>query len=125
MDCAVCLVHVPRTYENELHPFSTGHPRMSLVRRYRKSRNERPGLHLRGHYDVVPASVTWTRDPFTPEAEDGRLYGLGRSDMQGGIASIMGVVQALHTTNTTLRNRLMFSFTPEQVLVQVALTLLS
>ena len=98
---------------------------MSLVGRYRKSQNEHPGLHLSGPYDVVPASVTWTRDPFTPEEEDGRLYGLGTLDMKGGIASIMGVVQALHATNTTLRNGLTFSFTPEQVLVQVALTLLS
>ena len=97
---------------------------MSLVGRYRKSWNERPGLHLSGHYDVVPAGVTWTRDPFTPEEEDGRLYGLGTSDMKGGIASVMGVVQALHTTNTTLRNGLTFSLTT-QVLVQVALTLLS
>ncbi len=80
---------------------------MSLVGRYRKSRNERPGLHLSGHYDVVPAGGTWTRAPFTPEEEGGRLYGLGTSDMKGGIASIMGVVQALHATNTTLRKTLL------------------
>ena len=58
------------------------------------------------------------------ETISGRLYGLGTLDMQGGIASIMGVVQALHATNTTLRNGLTFSLAT-QVLVQVALTLLS
>jgi succinyl-diaminopimelate desuccinylase len=114
MDCDVDLAHVPQTYENDLYPFGKGYPRMSLVGRYRKSRNERPGLHMSGHYDVVPAGVTWTRDPFNPEEEDGRLYGLGTSDMKGGIASIMGVVQALHETNTTLRNGLTFSFTPDE-----------
>jgi succinyl-diaminopimelate desuccinylase len=114
MDCEVDLVHVPQTYANALYPFGTGHPRMSLVGRYRPSRNERPGLHLSGHYDVVPAGTSWTRDPFIPEEDHGRLYGLGTSDMKGGLASIMGVVQALHATNTTLRNGLTFSFTPDE-----------
>ena len=34
--------------------------------------------------------------------------------MKGGIASIMGLIQALHETNTTLRNGLTFSFTPDE-----------
>lgn len=114
MDCEVDVVRVPATRENDLYPFGKGHPRMSVVGRYRKSREERPGLHLSGHYDVVPAGTSWTRDPFTPEEDNGRLYGLGASDMKGGIASIMGVIQALHETNTTLRNGLTFSFTPDE-----------
>ena len=114
MDCEVDLVPVPTEREDELYPFGKGHPRMSVVGRYRKSREERPGLHLSGHYDVVPAGPSWQRDPFTPEEEDGKLYGLGTSDMKGGIASIMGMIQALHETNTTLRNGLTFSFTPDE-----------
>jgi succinyl-diaminopimelate desuccinylase len=114
MDCEVDLVPVPTEREDELYPFGKGHPRMSVVGRYRKSREERPGLHLSGHYDVVPAGPSWQRDPFTPEEEEGKLYGLGTSDMKGGIASIMGVIQALHETNTTLRNGLTFSFTPDE-----------
>jgi succinyl-diaminopimelate desuccinylase len=114
MDCEVELVQVPQVHEHDLYPFGKGHPRMSLVGRYRKSRAERPGLHLSGHYDVVPAGTSWQRDPFRPEEDNGRLYGLGTSDMKGGIASIMGVVQALHETHTTLRNGLTFSFTPDE-----------
>ncbi len=114
MDCDVELVWVPPERADELYPFGKGHPRLSLVGRYRKSRQERPGLHLSGHYDVVPAGSSWRRDPFRPEEEDGRLYGLGTSDMKGGLASIMGVIQALHETNTTLRHGLTFSFTPDE-----------
>jgi succinyl-diaminopimelate desuccinylase len=114
MDCEVELVPVPASYESDLYPFGKGHPRMSLVGRYRKSREERPGLHMSGHYDVVPAGPSWQRDPFQPQEEDGRLYGLGTSDMKGGIASVMGVIQALHETDTTLRNGLTFSFTPDE-----------
>jgi succinyl-diaminopimelate desuccinylase len=114
LDCEVDLVEVPAARENDLYPFGKGHARMSLVGRYRKSRAERPGLHLSGHYDVVPAGTSWSRDPFDPTEEDGRLYGLGTSDMKGGIAAVMGVIQALHETNTTLRNGLTFSFTPDE-----------
>jgi succinyl-diaminopimelate desuccinylase len=114
MNCEVDLVRVPTTHENDLYPFGKGHPRLSVVGRYRNSREERPGLHLSGHYDVVPAGTSWTRAPFTPEEDNGRLYGLGTSDMKGGIASIMGVIQALHETNTPLRNGLTFSFTPDE-----------
>ncbi|GIX46553.1 MAG: succinyl-diaminopimelate desuccinylase [Candidatus Tectimicrobiota bacterium] len=114
LDCDVDLVWVPEQREDELYPFGKGHPRLSLVGRYRKSRQERPGLHLSGHYDVVPAGTSWRRDPFRPEEEDGRLYGLGTSDMKGGLASILGVIQALHETNTTLRHGLTFSFTPDE-----------
>jgi succinyl-diaminopimelate desuccinylase len=114
MDCEVELVPVPEAREQDLYPFGKGHRRLSVVGRYRKSRAERPGLHLSGHYDVVPAGPSWRREPFRPEEENGRLYGLGTSDMKGGIASIMGVLQALHETNTTLRNGLTFSFTPDE-----------
>lgn len=114
MDCDVDLVEVPSARERDLYPFGKGHARMSLVGRYRKSRQERPGLHLSGHYDVVPAGTSWSRDPFEPTEEDGKLYGLGTSDMKGGIAAIMGVLQALHETGTELRNGLTFSFTPDE-----------
>jgi succinyl-diaminopimelate desuccinylase len=114
MDCEVDLVQVPPQYEPDLYPFGKGHPRLSVVGRYRKSRQERPGLHLSGHYDVVPAGTSWQRNPFQPEEDNGRLYGLGASDMKGGIASVLGVIQALHESNTTLRNGLTFSFTPDE-----------
>jgi succinyl-diaminopimelate desuccinylase len=92
MDCDVDLVHVPQTYDNDLYPFGKGYPRMSLVGRYRKSRNERPGLHMSGHYDVVPAGVTWTRDPFQPDEETGGLAGMGYLVQQGLIKADFGII---------------------------------
>lgn len=51
----------------------------------------RPGrtLIFAGHLDTVPPAHGWTRDPFGAEIEDGRLYGLGTSDMKGGIAGFL------------------------------------
>lgn len=36
-----------------------------------------------GHTDVVPVVGDWTRDPFSGEVSDGRLYGRGSTDMKG------------------------------------------
>jgi len=45
------------------------------------------GLVLAGHTDTVPYDAgRWTHDPFTLTEDDGRLYGLGTSDMKGFFA---------------------------------------
>lgn len=40
----------------------------------------RPTLMLNSHHDTVKPSPSYTRDPFSPEIEDGKLYGLGSND---------------------------------------------
>ena len=45
------------------------------------------GLVLAGHLDTVPYDEgAWTTDPFTGTVRDGRLYGLGSTDMKGFLA---------------------------------------
>jgi succinyl-diaminopimelate desuccinylase len=51
---------------------------------------QEPFLCLTGHMDTVPADpAEWTRDPFEAEIADGRLFGLGSSDMKSGVAAIV------------------------------------
>lgn len=48
---------------------------------------DRPGIVLSGHTDVVPVEgQDWSSDPFTVVRRDGKLYGRGTSDMKGFIA---------------------------------------
>ncbi|WP_203568117.1 M20 family metallopeptidase [Aestuariimicrobium ganziense] len=58
---------------------------------------DRPGAALvfLGHSDVVPAGAGWTRDPFGPVVEGGRLYGRGSTDMKGGIAAVLATMDTL------------------------------
>jgi putative selenium metabolism hydrolase len=50
-----------------------------------------PTLMLNAHMDTVRVSArdAWTRDPFGATVEDGVLYGLGSSDMKGGLAAML------------------------------------
>lgn len=63
-------------------------------------------LVLNGHTDVVPVGNGWTREPFSGEVEDGRVYGRGSADMKGGLAAMMVAAEAAHKHRTRLRGRL-------------------
>ncbi|PKU23863.1 acetylornithine deacetylase [Telmatospirillum siberiense] len=53
---------------------------------------DRPGVMLSGHTDVVPVDgQTWSHDPFTLRAGDGRLFGRGTADMKGFIACVLAL----------------------------------
>lgn len=59
---------------------------------------EGPTLMLNAHMDTVRVSAedSWRRDPFGAEVEDGVLYGLGSSDMKGGLAAMVYGAKLLH-----------------------------
>jgi acetylornithine deacetylase len=51
---------------------------------------DRPGIILSGHSDVVPVDgQIWTSDPFVAREADGRLYGRGACDMKGFIGLVL------------------------------------
>ncbi len=52
------------------------------------------GLAFSAHMDTVP-DLGWSRDPWTPDVENGRLYGLGSTDMKGPLAVIIRAAQNL------------------------------
>jgi len=56
-----------------------------------------PFLVFNGHLDTVPVAdpEAWTRDPFDPVVEDGRLYGRGSCDMKASCAVIIHVLEVL------------------------------
>ena len=39
--------------------------------------------------------ASWTRDPFSPDVEDGVLYGLGSNDCGGGLCSLLQIFRML------------------------------
>ena len=49
----------------------------------------KPTLLLNSHIDTVKPVSGWTKDPFTPTEEDGKLYGLGSNDDGAGLVSLL------------------------------------
>ncbi|MTI89454.1 MAG: M20/M25/M40 family metallo-hydrolase [Balneolaceae bacterium] len=49
----------------------------------------RPTILLNSHHDTVKAISKWTKEPFRPVVEDGRLYGLGSNDAGGPLVSLL------------------------------------
>ncbi len=50
---------------------------------------KKPTLLLNAHIDTVKPAASWTRDPFAPTLEDGRIYGLGSNDCGGGLTTLL------------------------------------
>jgi succinyl-diaminopimelate desuccinylase len=73
------------------------------------------GVHLTGHYDTVPPATSgWRRLPFEPTMSDGKIYGLGTSDMKGGVACILGVLKVFRDLRIKPKSGLTVSFTCDE-----------
>ena len=48
----------------------------------------RPTLLLNSHHDTVRSAASYTRDPYAPTIEEGRLYGLGSNDAGASVVTL-------------------------------------
>jgi acetylornithine deacetylase len=53
-----------------------------------------PRRIINAHIDTVPANAGWSRDPWKPQVEGGKLYGLGSADTKGAIAATLVALDA-------------------------------
>lgn len=72
----------------------------------------RPTILLNAHIDTVKPAFGYTRDPFTPEIEDGCLYGLGSNDDGGSLIALLETYSRLIQKEQPYR--LIFSATAEE-----------
>mgnify|MGYP004460761565 FL=1 len=72
----------------------------------------RPTILLNAHIDTVKPASGYTRDSFTPEIEDGCLYGLGSNDDGGSLVALLETYSRLIQKEQPYR--LIFSATAEE-----------
>ena len=51
----------------------------------------KPTLLLNSHHDTVKPNSAYTKDPFQPHIEDGKLFGLGSNDAGGPLVSLIAL----------------------------------
>jgi len=105
------IVEVPRKVVEEFRKDLVDYPRYIAMARIGGGE---PVLEINGHYDVVPPGDGWTRDPFKPVVENGRLYGRGAVDMKGGLAAAALAMKALAEAGIELRGSLEILAVPDE-----------
>lgn len=73
---------------------------------------KRPTLLLNSHHDTVKPSPSYTRNPFSPDIEGDRLYGLGSNDAGASGVSLATAFLTLH--DETLPYNLIFAWTASE-----------
>jgi len=62
-----------------------------------------PNVALNGHMDSLLPIGAWTRDPYSPDVEDGWLYGLSLTDMKAGLACLIEAARAVARSDVRRR----------------------
>lgn len=73
----------------------------------------KPTILLNSHHDTVKPNPQYTKDPFVPLIEDGKLYGLGSNDAGGCLISLMAVFLHFYNHSDTNYN-IIFAATAEE-----------
>jgi succinyl-diaminopimelate desuccinylase len=73
-----------------------------------------PTLLLNGHADTVIDGPGWTCDPYGAECDGERIYGLGASDMKGGVAAIVCATMAAAAAGGPAAGTLLLTVTADE-----------
>jgi acetylornithine deacetylase len=72
-----------------------------------EGRSPGPTLAFVTHLDTVPPGEGWTRDPFDPVIEEGRLYGRGSGDAKASVAAMVSAARDVAGRGGPARGRLL------------------
>jgi acetylornithine deacetylase len=75
--------------------------------------DNKPTILLNSHHDTVKPNKQYIRDPFSPDIEDGILYGLGSNDAGGPLISLAACFLHFYN-NPNLKFNLIYAATAEE-----------
>ncbi|MEQ8475676.1 M20 family metallo-hydrolase [Fulvivirga sp.] len=73
----------------------------------------KPTILLNSHHDTVKPNKGYTKDPFNPVIEDGKLYGLGSNDAGASLVSLMATFSHFYSQQN-LKYNLVIAATAEE-----------
>jgi len=75
--------------------------------------DSKPTVLLNSHMDTVKPNKGYTRNPFVPEIEEGKLYGLGSNDAGGSLVSLLSTFLYFYN-HKNLKYNLVIAATAEE-----------
>jgi acetylornithine deacetylase len=75
----------------------------------------KPTILLNSHHDTVKPNPQYTKDPFTPIVEDGKLYGLGSNDAGGCLVSLIAAFIHFYNQEDLQYNLLLAATAEEEI----------
>jgi acetylornithine deacetylase len=76
--------------------------------------DSKPTLLLNSHHDTVKPNTAYTKDPFHPHIEDGKLFGLGSNDAGGPLVSLLATFVHFYGSENLNHNILMVASAEEE-----------
>ncbi|MDL2322755.1 M20 family metallo-hydrolase [Bacteroidales bacterium OttesenSCG-928-A17] len=76
--------------------------------------SSKPTILLNSHLDTVKPVSAWTKDPFSPLEEDGKIYGLGSNDAGASLVSLLMAFRIL-TANVQSYNLIFLASAEEEI----------
>lgn len=118
-DCIVNFLHTKNIITDRI-----GH---NIIARNKYYSKEKKSLLLNSHHDTVKPNKNYTRDPFHPVIEDGKLYGLGSNDAGGALVSLLATFLYFHDHANLPYNIIFIASAEEEISgkngIELALTL--
>ncbi|AWX44041.1 Acetylornithine deacetylase [Flagellimonas maritima] len=74
----------------------------------------KPTLLLNSHHDTVKPNSAYTKDPFDPHIEDGKLFGLGSNDAGGCLVSLLATFTHFYNQEDLSHNIIMAASAEEE-----------
>ncbi|MBT3269548.1 ArgE/DapE family deacylase [Candidatus Poribacteria bacterium] len=106
------VLDVPTEEAIRVVPHADEFPRLNLLARWDVGAART--VHFNSHYDVVPVSQGWSRDPFDPTIQGKWLYGRGSDDMKDSVAATLTAIEALQRSNVAPAFNVECSFTADE-----------
>ncbi|MCM4166901.1 Acetylornithine deacetylase [Arenibacter antarcticus] len=76
--------------------------------------DNKPNLLLNSHHDTVKPNSAYTKDPYLPHVEDGKLFGLGSNDAGGCLVSLLATFTHFYEVENLSHNIIIVASAEEE-----------
>jgi len=87
----------------------------NIIARSKKWTDKQPTILLNSHHDTVKPASGYTRNPFSPDIENGILYGLGSNDAGGSLVALIATFLHLYESQDLGYNLIFVASAEEEI----------